>query len=67
MRLGLLGCVGALILALIIFGGYFVGVPCVLGTDGVEKIIEIEMDDAERKMFQTSVDHVKDLVKAVKI
>jgi malate dehydrogenase len=48
-------------------GGYFVGVPCVLGTDGVEKIIEIEMDDAERKMFQTSVDHVKDLVKGVKI
>jgi len=48
-------------------GGFFVGVPCVLGTDGVEKIIEIEMDDAERKMFQTSVDHVKDLVKAVKI
>src|SRR6476659_3012969 len=25
-RLGLLGCVGALILALIVFGGYFVGV-----------------------------------------
>jgi malate dehydrogenase len=48
-------------------GGYFVGVPVVLGTGGVERIIEIEMDDAERKMFQTSVDHVKDLVKAVKL
>src|SRR4030081_2531661 len=42
-------------------GGYFVGVPCVLGTGGVEKIIEIELDDAERKMFQTSVEHVKEL------
>lgn len=48
-------------------GGYFVGVPCVLGTLGVERIIEIELDENERKMFQTSVDHVKELVKSVKI
>jgi malate dehydrogenase len=48
-------------------GGYFVGVPCVLGTAGVEKIIEIELDDSERKMFKTSVQHVMDLVKSVKI
>ena len=48
-------------------GGFFVGVPCVLGSAGVERVIEVELDDAERKMFQTSVDHVKDLVKAVKL
>ncbi|MGA2582926.1 MAG: malate dehydrogenase [Tepidisphaeraceae bacterium] len=48
-------------------GGYFVGVPCVLGSAGVERIIEIEMDEAEKKMFQTSVDHVKELVKTVKM
>jgi malate dehydrogenase len=48
-------------------GGYFVGVPCVLGSDGVDKVIEIELDEAERKMFKTSVEHVKELVKAVKI
>jgi malate dehydrogenase len=48
-------------------GGYFVGVPCILGTQGVERIIEIEMDDAEQKMFKTSVQHVMDLVKSVKI
>lgn len=48
-------------------GGYFVGVPCVLGSEGVEKIIEIELDDAERQMFQTSVQHVRDLVQAVKM
>ena len=48
-------------------GGYFVGVPCILGSGGVEKIIEIELDEAERKMFQTSVDHVKELVKTVKL
>jgi malate dehydrogenase len=48
-------------------GGYFVGVPCVLGTAGVEKVIEVELDAAERKMFQTSVDHVKELVGVVKM
>ncbi len=48
-------------------GGYFVGVPCVLGTEGVEKILEVELDDSERKMFNTSVQHVMDLVKSVKI
>lgn len=48
-------------------GGYFVGVPVILGKDGVERVIEIELDAEEKKMFQTSVDHVKELVKAVKI
>jgi malate dehydrogenase len=48
-------------------GGYFVGVPCVLGSEGVDRVIEIELDDAERQMFKTSVEHVKELVKAVRI
>src|SRR3954467_410996 len=48
-------------------GGYFVGVPCVLGKDGVERVIEVELDGNERRMFQASVDHVKELVAAVKI
>ncbi len=42
-------------------GGYFVGVPCVLGTGGVEKIIEVEFDKAERDLFASSVSHVKEL------
>ena len=48
-------------------GGYFVGVPVVLGTDGVERIIEIDLDANERKMFDSSVGHVKELVAAVKM
>jgi malate dehydrogenase len=48
-------------------GGYFVGVPCVLGSAGVERVIEIELDGAEKQMFETSVQHVKDLVKSVKM
>jgi len=42
-------------------GGYFVGVPCVLGSSGVEKIIEVELSDRERKLFESSVEHVKEL------
>jgi len=47
-------------------GGYFVGVPCVLGTGGVEKVIEIDLDDEERKLMDASVSHVKDLVDVVR-
>ncbi|MFQ5502841.1 MAG: malate dehydrogenase [Phycisphaerae bacterium] len=43
-------------------GGYFVGVPCMLGTGGVEKVIELDLDPGERDMFQSSVNHVKELV-----
>jgi len=43
-------------------GGYFVGVPCVLGKDGVEKVIELKLDGEERKLFDASVTHVKELV-----
>jgi len=43
-------------------GGYFVGVPCVLGTKGMEKVIEVELDADERKMLDTSIAHVKELV-----
>jgi malate dehydrogenase len=43
-------------------GGYFVGVPCVLGAGGVEKVIEVELGPAEREMFSASVSHVKELV-----
>ena len=43
-------------------GGYFVGVPCVLGSKGMEKVIEVELDADERKMLDTSIAHVKELV-----
>ena len=43
-------------------GGYYVGVPVILGAAGVERIIELELTDAERAAFQKSVDSVKGLV-----
>ena len=47
--------------------GHFVGVPCVLGAEGVERIIEVELTDEEKAAFQVSIDHVKELVAAVKL
>jgi malate dehydrogenase len=46
--------------------GYFVGVPCVLGKGGMERIVEIKMNADEQKLFNESAQHVKDLVKVVK-
>jgi len=42
-------------------GGYFVGVPCLLGTNGVEKIFELKLTPEEQAAFATSIDHVKEL------
>lgn len=46
-------------------GGYYVGVPVVLGSQGVERIIELELSAQERADFQKSVDAVKELVAAM--
>jgi len=44
--------------------GMYVGVPVVVGANGVEKIVEIDLNAAERAMFQKSVDSVKGLIDA---
>ena len=43
-------------------GGYFVGVPAVLGKNGVEKVLEVPLSAEEKAAFQVSIDHVKELV-----
>jgi malate dehydrogenase len=47
-------------------GGYFVGVPALLGSAGVEKVFEIELTAEEKAAFCASVGHVKELVGALK-
>ena len=42
----------------------YVGVPVVIGSKGVERVVEIEMDKTERAMFDKSVDAVKGLIDA---
>jgi malate dehydrogenase len=43
-------------------GGYYVGVPVVLGAGGVERIIELPLNASERAAFQKSVEAVRSLV-----
>ncbi len=39
--------------------GLFVGVPVVIGAGGVERVLEVELDESERAMFKKSVDSVR--------
>ncbi len=43
-------------------GGYYVGVPVILGSSGVESIIQLKLTESEQAAFQKSVDSVKELV-----
>jgi malate dehydrogenase len=44
----------------------YVGVPVVIGAGGVERIVEIELDETARQNFDVSVDAVKELLVACK-
>jgi malate dehydrogenase len=46
-------------------GGYFVGVPVVLGSGGVEKVIELKLLPEERAALDKSIAAVKELVAAM--
>jgi len=42
--------------------GYYVGVPAVIGSTGIEKVIEFELDDEEQSAFDNSINAVKTLI-----
>ncbi len=42
--------------------GYYVGVPAVLGSNGVERVVELSLDEEEQTAFNKSVDSVKKLI-----
>jgi len=44
----------------------YVGVPVVIGSQGVERIVEIRLDSDEKAAFKKSVDAVKNLMDAAK-
>jgi len=44
--------------------GLYVGVPVVIGGNGIERIVEIDLNATERAMFQKSVESVKGLIAA---
>ncbi|MBM3888125.1 MAG: malate dehydrogenase [Verrucomicrobia bacterium] len=45
----------------------FVGVPCVLGKDGVERIVELQLTADELAQLKKSADHVHENVKKLKL
>jgi len=47
--------------------GLYLGVPCVLGAGGVERIIDLELDADEKKLMDASVEHVRKLVDEIKL
>ena len=44
----------------------YVGVPCVIGAGGIEKIVEIELNAEAKANFDVSVEAVKELLVACK-
>ena len=46
--------------------GLFIGVPIVIGENGVERIVEVEFTAEEKAMFEKSVNSVNGLVEACK-
>ncbi len=46
--------------------GLFVGVPCVLGSKGVEKVLSFKLNETEKKSMDESISHVRDLVGATR-
>jgi malate dehydrogenase len=47
--------------------GMFIGVPAVLGAGGVERILDVELDEAESRAFMGSVSAIKGLIGGLKL
>jgi len=47
------------------FSDISIGVPCILGRNGVEKILELKLDPEARKSFEKSVSIIKDTIKKI--
>ncbi len=45
--------------------GVCLGVPCCLGKEGIEEIVELELNSAEKNYFLRSADSVKGLLKSI--
>jgi len=40
----------------------YLGVPCILGKNGIERIIELELNEGEKALLETSRKHVKEVM-----
>ncbi len=46
--------------------GLYVGVPCIIGAKGVERVVEVKLDASERAQFRKSVAAVRSLIEATR-
>lgn len=46
--------------------GVYLGVPVILGKNGIEKVIEVELDEEEQSMLETSKKHVEQVMQVYK-
>ncbi|MFD2892831.1 malate dehydrogenase [Flavobacterium chuncheonense] len=44
-----------------------IGVPCIIGKDGVEQIIDVQLNDAEKALFAKSADAVRNMNEALTV
>ena len=45
--------------------GTYLGVPVVLGKNGIEKVIELDLNEKEKALLAVSQGHVKDVMKVL--
>ncbi|MBX0332786.1 malate dehydrogenase [Pontibacter sp. HSC-14F20] len=45
--------------------GVYLGVPVILGKNGIEKIIELQLNEDEKQLLETSRGHVKEVMEAL--
>ncbi|MDX5437696.1 MAG: malate dehydrogenase, partial [Pontibacter sp.] len=45
--------------------GVYLGVPVILGKNGIERIIELDLNDDEKQLLETSRGHVKEVMDAL--
>ena len=47
------------------YNDIYIGVPVILGSNGIEKIVEIELNEEEKAAFDESAAHVKEVMKVL--
>ena len=48
------------------FKDIYAGVPVIIGSNGIEKVVELDLDEEEKKSFETSIEAVTELFNAAK-
>ncbi len=39
-----------------------IGIPCILGSNGIEKVVELELNQEEGEVFKSGVDNIKSAI-----